>query len=271
MIYLKKNLKRSFEAYVNNSCAIDIILCTLKSGGCRISPRWGCQPSRRGANLPGGAPTYDFANYFQKTAWNWKNLDREEGGVQNSTCERYGEGRHLDFIVLITVFRYQALLFFLFFLQILHPLILTRVTIAKYSFTPPVLPLIFFCLKLCALISIVSKVSTLKVYKKELFSSQSKDGIYSRHHPSFENIVGCHLSLMLCFNPSCRKQWIQDFRRWGRQPFGGSPTYDFANFSKHCMKLKEFGPRGEVRVPIKSANRKIKRTRERLMSYVLFK
>ena len=26
---------------------------------------------------------------------------------------------------------------------------------------------------------------------------------------------------------------------------GGAPTYDFANFfSKNCMKLKEFGPRG---------------------------
>ena len=33
--------------------------------------------------------------------------------------------------------------------------------------------------------------------------------------------------------------------RRGRQlPRGGAPTYDFANFPKNCMKLKEFGPPG---------------------------
>ena len=32
---------------------------------------------------------------------------------------------------------------------------------------------------------------------------------------------------------------------WGR----GVPTYDFANFPKNCMKLKDFGPPGGVRVP----------------------
>ena len=45
------------------------------SGGSRISPR-------RGRQLRRGAPTYDFAKIFPKTAWNWKNLDR--GGVPHA-------------------------------------------------------------------------------------------------------------------------------------------------------------------------------------------
>ena len=28
---------------------------------------------------------------------------------------------------------------------------------------------------------------------------------------------------------------------------GGAPTYDFAKFSKNCMKLKDFGPPGGAR------------------------
>ena len=39
-------------------------------------------------------------------------------------------------------------------------------------------------------------------------------------------------------------QWrIQDFPEVGAPTLrGGAPTYDFANFSQKCMKLKEFGP-----------------------------
>ena len=43
------------------------------SGGSRISPR-------RGRQLSGEVPTYDFAKFSQKTVWNWKNLG-PQGGV----------------------------------------------------------------------------------------------------------------------------------------------------------------------------------------------
>ena len=33
-------------------------------------------------------------------------------------------------------------------------------------------------------------------------------------------------------------------RGGGANSPGGAPTYDFAKFSKNCMKLKEFGPPG---------------------------
>ena len=35
----------------------------------------------------------------------------------------------------------------------------------------------------------------------------------------------------------------------GGNPAGGAPTHDFAKFSKNCMKLKEFGPRGRPLAP----------------------
>ena len=37
-------------------------------------------PRGGGANSPGGAPTYDFAKFSKKTAWNWKNLDPQGWG-----------------------------------------------------------------------------------------------------------------------------------------------------------------------------------------------
>ena len=37
--------------------------------------------------------------------------------------------------------------------------------------------------------------------------------------------------------------------RWERQPPRGAPTYDFAIFSRNCMKLKELGPAVGARVP----------------------
>ena len=43
---------------------------TNSSGGSRISKRWGRQPFGEE-----GVPTYGFAKFPQKTAWNWKNLD----------------------------------------------------------------------------------------------------------------------------------------------------------------------------------------------------
>ena len=48
---------------------------TPLSGGSRISPR-------RGRQLPGGGANIQFHQNFPKTAWNWKNLDPQEGGAR---------------------------------------------------------------------------------------------------------------------------------------------------------------------------------------------
>ena len=40
-------------------------------------------PKEGAPTPPGGAPTYDFAKFSQKTAWNWKNLD-PWGGVSHA-------------------------------------------------------------------------------------------------------------------------------------------------------------------------------------------
>ena len=36
-------------------------------------------PRGGGANSKGGCENYNLANFFPKTAWNWKNLDSKEG------------------------------------------------------------------------------------------------------------------------------------------------------------------------------------------------
>ena len=52
------------------------------SGGSRIFPRGGREPSRGGVNPPGGAWTRQI---FPKTAWNRKNLDAQGGGRASLT------------------------------------------------------------------------------------------------------------------------------------------------------------------------------------------
>ena len=70
------NLGKTLMNIVDSSPTSDIWVHsnTISSGGSRISPR-------RGRQLPGGAPTYDFAKISQKTAWKWKNLDPWGGGA----------------------------------------------------------------------------------------------------------------------------------------------------------------------------------------------
>ena len=84
-IYLEaeniNNIVTENMLYTSYTCYTKSLARIFKniSGGSRISPR-------RGRQLPGGgAPTYDFAKNFPKTAWNLKNLDPGGGRVQNFT------------------------------------------------------------------------------------------------------------------------------------------------------------------------------------------
>ena len=62
---------------------LDLILYSVAHQG--LPRGGGANPPGVGGGGIGGAPTYDFAKFSQKTTWIWKNLDWGEGRVQNFT------------------------------------------------------------------------------------------------------------------------------------------------------------------------------------------